>query len=432
MWAAAALVLAVMVPVVVVGVLVVRRSLVARLEGVLSRLGEVRADEGAEADAGEAPRGRLEALLTALESRTDADSARLAEAGASLSRLVGAIEAIPQGVVICDEAGREVFRNQAAVAYVRGRHGEAVVEQAVQEQFDAIDQGAPPQRTLEIYGPPRRVLLLSAFPLGDGEPGAGAVVVVDDVSERRRLEAIRRDFVANISHELKTPVGALGLLADTIAAEDDVTVVRRLAERMTGEAFRVGRIIDDLLDLSRIEAEESPARETIAVHSVLVEAIERVRPLAQARGIAIDCHGPLRRHTVEGDHRQLVSAVANLLDNACKYSDGGSRVEVHAWDDGDFVEIEVRDHGIGIPGRDIERVFERFYRVDRARSRETGGTGLGLAIVRHVATNHEGDVRVASREGEGSVFTLRLPAGPRPVMNGLVVGPDAQSRVETS
>ena len=384
MWPATALMLAVTLVAVVVGALLMRRTLLARLEE--------RTDAGSEA-------------------RHEAESEGLAEARASVARLAGAIEAIPQGVVICDEAGREVFRNPAAVAYARGRHGEAVVEQAIQEQFEAIDEGDAQRRTLEIYGPPRRVLLLSAFTLGDGERRGGAVVVVEDVSERRRLEAIRRDFVANISHELKTPVGALGLLADTIAAEEDAAVVQRLAERMTDEAFRVGRIIDDLLDLSRIEAEESLARELVPVHSIVVEAVERVRPLAEARGITIDCHELLRRHTVKGDERQLVSAVANLLDNACKYSDEGSIVEVRSWAEGNFIEIEVRDHGIGIPGRDLERVFERFYRVDRARSRETGGTGLGLAIVRHVATNHEGDVRVASREGEGSVFTLRLPAG---------------------
>ncbi len=276
------------------------------------------------------------------------------------------------------------------------------------------------------------MLLLSAFPLGDGERVDGAVVVTDDVSERRRLEAIRRDFVANISHELKTPVGALGLLADTIVAEDDAVVVRRLAERMTVEAFRVGRIIDDLLDLSRIEAEESPTREPVPVHAVVAEAIERVRPLASARGIAVDHHDVPRWHTVKGDRRQLVSALANLLDNACKYSDGGSTVEVRSWEEGDVVEVEVRDHGIGIPARDLERVFERFYRVDRARSRETGGTGLGLAIVRHVATNHNGDVHVASREGEGSVFTLRVPAGPRTNMNGLTKGTRTKSQAEIS
>ena len=428
MWMAAALVLAVASAAAVVTALVVRRSLLQRLDKVLARLGP---EPGDEAD-GAGGQGALQAVLAALERRADAGAERLAEARASMSRSAGAIEAIPQGVVICDERGREVFRNQAAVAYVRGRHGEAVVEQAVQEQFHAVEGGEPQRRTLEIYGPPRRVLVLSAFPLGDGEQVGGAVVVVDDVSERRRLEAIRRDFVANISHELKTPVGALGLLADTIAAEDDVAVVRRLADRMTGEAFRVGRIIDDLLDLSRIEAEETATRDPVSVHAVVAEAIERVRPLAQARAIALDAHDVARGHMVKGDERQLVSAVANLLDNACKYSDGGSSVEVRSWDDGDFVEIEVRDHGIGIPARDLERVFERFYRVDRARSRETGGTGLGLAIVRHVATNHEGDVRVASREGKGSVFTLRLPAGPRTGMNGRADGSRQRVQAEMS
>jgi two-component system sensor histidine kinase SenX3 len=404
---AAALVLAVTSCAAVVAVLVVRRSLIVRLARLASRLDTVPADD----DDPAGPRGALEAVLSALETRVEASSDDLAEARASMSRAAGAIQAIPQGVVICDGSGREVFRNRAAVAYVRGRHGEAVVEQAVQEQLHAVAGGEPQRRTLEVYGPPRRVLVLSAFPLGDGERNDGAVVVVEDVSERHRLEAIRRDFVANISHELKTPVGAIGLLADTIAAEQDPAVVRRLAERMTGEALRVGRIIDDLLDLSRIEAEESQTREPVLVHELVAEAIQRVMPVAQGRGIRLDSHEVHREQAVKGDQRQLVSAVANLLDNACKYSDGGSTVEVRSRADGDVVEVEVRDHGIGIPARDLERVFERFYRVDRARSRETGGTGLGLAIVRHVAGNHDGDVRVASREGEGSVFTLRLPAG---------------------
>jgi two-component system, OmpR family, sensor histidine kinase SenX3 len=330
-----------------------------------------------------------------------------------LSRLRGALDAVAQGVVVSDGAGQEVFRNRVAAAYVRGRHGEAVVEQAIQEHLGRTGSTRGQRRTLEIYGPPRRVLVVAAFPLEDRE-ATGTVVVVDDVSERVRLEAVRRDFVANLSHELKTPVGALGLLADTIAAEDDVEVVGRLAERMTAEAVRVGRIIDDLLDLSRIEAGESPAGETLDVAEVVGEALERVRTIASARNIDLDAGDAFRRLTVTGDRRQLVAALANLLENACQYSDTGSRVEVRAWDDGSFVEIAVRDHGIGIPGRDLERVFERFYRVDRARSRETGGTGLGLSIVRHVATNHGGQVRVASREGEGSVFTVRLPAGPGP------------------
>ncbi len=353
------------------------------------------------------------------------------DARADAARLARALAAIPQGVVVCDEGGQEVFRNPAAVAYVTGRHADALVEQAVVELLEAATEGRPQQRTLELYGPPRRVLLISAFPLAGGEEGAGAMAVVDDVSERRRLEAMRRDFVANISHELKTPVGAMGLLAETIASEDDVAVTRRLAQRMTGEALRVGRVIDDLLDLSRIEAEEAPRREPVGVGAVVHEAVERVRPLSNARHIVIDTDQVRPGHWVRADQRQLVSAVANLLENACKYSDKGSTVEVRSRADATSVEISVHDHGIGIPGRDLERVFERFYRVDRARSRETGGTGLGLAIVRHVATNHQGEVSVASREGEGSVFTLRLPNGEGSVDDEALVPGGANHPVAT-
>jgi two-component system sensor histidine kinase SenX3 len=253
-------------------------------------------------------------------------------------------------------------------------------------------------------------------PLDDGKRPVGSLALIEDVSERRRLEAVRRDFVANISHELKTPVGALGLLAETIAAEEDPALTRRLAERMTNEAIRVGRIIDDLLALSRIEAEEQqPVREPVPVARLVGEAMDRVRSLAELGGMRIDVSGVGPRHSVGGDPRQLVSAIANLLENACKYGHRGSTVEVLSTTDGRWVDIVVRDHGIGIPSSDLERVFERFYRVDRARSRETGGTGLGLAIVRHVAGNHQGEVSVTSEEGVGSTFTLRLPSGPGPV-----------------
>jgi two-component system sensor histidine kinase SenX3 len=153
----------------------------------------------------------------------------------------------------------------------------------------------------------------------------------------------------------------------------------------------------------------------VAVGLVAAEALDRVRHLALARDIDVVVAEPSRRMTVVGDRRQLASALGNLIENAVKYSDAGTTVEVSAVTDGRMVDIVVRDHGIGIPARDLDRIFERFYRVDRARSRETGGTGLGLAIVRHVATNHGGTVSVTSVEGEGSMFTLRLPAGPGPV-----------------
>jgi len=259
---------------------------------------------------------------------------------------------------------------------------------------------------------------VSARPLADGERPVGALAIIADLTEKRRLEAVRRDFVANISHELKTPVGALSLLAETLAAEDDPVVTRRLAERMVGEATRLANTIDDLLVLSRIESEEQPGYGPVAVAGVMAEAVDRILPAADNAGITIDACEPDPHLTVAGDRRQLVSAVYNLLDNAVKYSDPDSKIDVRVTDDGERLHIAVQDHGIGIPANDIERVFERFYRVDLARSRQTGGTGLGLSIVRHVMANHGGEVTVASRLGEGSTFTLDLPLAPAGVAGG--------------
>ncbi len=192
-------------------------------------------------------------------------------------------------------------------------------------------------------------------------------------------------------------------------------MTHRLATRMLTEAERVGRTIDDLLELSRIEAEDQPLREPVAVAEVVAAAVERIAPAAEQRRIGIDADPPSGRLSVLGDRRQLVSAIYNLLENAVKYSEDGSRVALSARTDGRWVDIAVVDHGVGIPRRDLERVFERFYRVDRARSRDSGGTGLGLSIVRHVAGNHQGEVRAESQEGQGSTFTLRLPVAPGPV-----------------
>ena len=354
----------------------------------------------------------LDKNLVRLERAIDRSVLRSSETSTAEARLVRAVEAIPQGVVICDDAGTVVFRNQVAAAFNAARHSEALVAAAVDELLAAALEGTSDRRALDLFGPPRRSLVLTSYPLDDERRTVGAVVVIDDITERRRLEAVRRDFVTNISHELKTPVGALGLLAETIADEDDPAVARRLAERMLYEATRVGRTLDDLLELSRLEAEEPHQREPVPVNLVVAEAVERIRPAAEFRGTPIVVTESPKSATIIGDRRQLVSALHNLLDNATKYSESGSSVEVHSRTVGGNVEIAVRDHGLGIPARDLERIFERFYRVDRARSRETGGTGLGLAIVRHVASNHAGECRVESREGEGSRFTLVLPAGP--------------------
>jgi two-component system sensor histidine kinase SenX3 len=360
----------------------------------------------------------LEKNLTRLDRAVDASVLARGEARVVAGRLAQGLETIPQGVVICDDNGDVTFRNQAATTFSSARHGDALVSAAIEEMLHRSLDGSGDTRTLDLFGPPRRTLVVTATPLDDDRRTVGALAIIDDVSERRRLEAVRRDFVANISHELKTPIGALGLLAETLLTEDDPDISRRLAERMLTEAFRVGRTIDDLLALSRIEAEEAPTREPVPVHLVVAEAVERMRPAAEQQGIDVHVAEARRNITMVGDRRQLVSAIYNLLDNAVKYSDAGSAVDVRVsvTADGSRVAIEVEDHGVGIPTRDHERIFERFYRVDRGRSRDTGGTGLGLAIVRHVASNHGGEVGLASREGAGSTFTLVLPSGPASAM----------------
>jgi two-component system sensor histidine kinase SenX3 len=385
-----------------------RRHLVRRLAAVTSRLER-------ESTPDLLGRGGVESALLALERAAASGRSHVEAAQEAVDRLADTFRLIGHGIVVCDENGDVVFRNERATELVGDRLGDVLAAEAVDRLLAGAVEGRTASEQLELFGPPHRILTVSASPLVNDSRLIGAAAVIEDVSERRRLEAVRRDFVANISHELKTPVGALGLLAETLTGEDDVAVAARLAERMQVEAFRVGRIIDDLLDLSRIEAEEAPRREPVAVHLVLAEAVERLRSVAEHRNITLEVNEPPRRLNVLGDRRQLVSAVHSLVENAVTYSDDGGRVVLDTRAAGSWVEITVSDTGIGIPARDLERIFERFYRVDRARARDTGGTGLGLAIVRHVAGNHGGEVRVQSQEGRGSTFTLRLPAGPGPM-----------------
>ncbi len=338
-----------------------------------------------------------------------------------VGRLRAALNQVDDGVIICDEFGETVFRNHTAARHLDVTSDTILADQAVREALQFALEGDYPERTLELMAPVQRRLIIRAYPLAGPTGPGGAVAIVQDASDRRRLEAIRRDFVANVSHELKTPVGALSLLAETLDGEDDPRVVDRLAKRVAAEAERLGRIIDDLLDLSRIEANESPRQEMVPLTVIVGQAVELLRPAATSSGIRLEVDDPPRHLVVPGDRRDLVSAVSNLVDNAIKYSERGSLVQVRVGSDDQVVEIAVIDEGVGIPARDMERIFERFYRVDRARSRTTGGTGLGLSIVRHVAVNHSGSVRVESREGSGSTFTLTLPARS---LAALSTGPD--------
>jgi two-component system sensor histidine kinase SenX3 len=336
---------------------------------------------------------------------TSGTETREAEKIEALLQIQDAIHSLSVGVVIVDAKGVVTFRNKLAESVTGVIHSDVLVEEVVEQHLSSALNGETKRQVLDLFGPPRRVFSVSAAPLLLG----GAVAMIEDITERYLVDAVRTDFVANISHELKTPVGALAVLAEALSQEDDLDIIHRLSEKMVDEAIRVGRTIDDLLELSRIEFGGEAVKDEVDAEAIISESILRVSPLALTHAIKVamvDLPGPLK---VVGDRRQLVSAIGNLVENAVKYSEVGSAVEVTARADGDWVEFTVKDFGLGIPSRDLDRVFERFYRVDRARSRDTGGTGLGLAIVRHVANNHGGDVSVSSIEGEGSTFALKIP-----------------------
>ena len=275
-----------------------------------------------------------------------------------------------------------------------------------------------PQRAEIEHPSVREHTALLAHTVRAGEAGH-VLVLLDDITDARRLEAVRRDFVANVSHELKTPVGALSLLAEAVYdAADDPAGVRHFAQSMSREAARLARLVQELIDLSRIQGADPMPEPAVVPLSVFVrEAIDRVRLNADAKAISIVV-GDLEGLAVMGDARQLTTACANLLDNAIAYSPDGTGVAIGAKPVGSQIEISVADQGIGIAPEDKDRIFERFYRADPARSRSTGGTGLGLAIVKNIAGNHGGRVTVWSGEGSGSTFTLYLPAAPHELRAG--------------
>ena len=253
----------------------------------------------------------------------------------------------------------------------------------------------------------KRELEVSVTPLD--EQGM-VLVLISDESEARRIEAVRRDFVANVSHELKTPIGALGLLSEAIlGAKDEPEAVVKFASRMQNEAKRLTELVQEIIDLSRLQSSD-PLQKALAVEvsDVVREAVDQAQFSSEQRGISLEI-GDVEDATVIGDREQLITAVHNLVENAVSYSPEHTKVSIVTKRNDGIVEISVTDQGIGIAEENLNRIFERFYRVDPARSRLTGGTGLGLSIVKHVALNHGGDVKVWSKVGVGSTFTLQLP-----------------------
>ncbi len=318
------------------------------------------------------------------------------------------------GVVVLNTWGGVALANPAAVklGLVRGARPDeraAIAAERVRTTGEVLQVDLSPLRRGARSGRGPTAVVGEVRPLGDGF----TVIDASDESDAVRLEATRRDFVANVSHELKTPVGAMSLLAEAVLdAADDPQEVRRFGTRIFNEANRLGTLVTELIALSRLQgAERLPELGTVEVDEVVHEALARCRLAAESANIEITADPPSGL-LLNGDATLLITALSNLLDNAVSYSPAGSPVSVSRGRVSGLVEIAVTDRGLGIASEHQERVFERFFRIDQARSRSTGGTGLGLAIVKHVAANHGGDVQLWSKPGTGSTFTLRIPAHP--------------------
>ena len=336
--------------------------------------------------------------------------------------LIDLVEVLPLGSVLIGPHDEVMKVNDLGIAMglARGtRVGFPVLLDRVRhvrrtetEYLGTVIQDRPPG--MENIGLRARVIPLR---------GGRVLVMAEDEAATRRVDAVRRDFVANVSHELKTPIGAIGILAETIeAASGDPEQVIHFARRLHRESARLAELVNQIIELSRLQSSDPMlSRQVVEVEEIIDEAIGRTRETAEARRInlvrtAVPCARIL------GDRRQLIDALVNLVQNAINYSDDNARVVVAATrmsdDEGENVEITVSDNGIGISQEDQERIFERFYRVDYGRSRESGGTGLGLSIVRHIALAHQGSVKVWSRPRQGSTFTLRLPAHQERAVDG--------------
>ncbi|KUI29938.1 histidine kinase [Mycobacterium sp. IS-1742] len=344
---------------------------------------------------------------------------RAAEAaGITVSQMLAHIvSSSPVGIVVVDKFRDVVYSNARAeeLGLVRERLLDERAWEAAQHTLTTGEDVQVDLSPRKVAHPGRSGLSVrGAVRLLSRADRRFAVVYVDDQSEYARMEATRRDFVANVSHELKTPVGAMGLLAEALlASADDPETVRHFAEKMVDEAHRLADMIGELIELSRLQGgERLPDLGIVDVDTVVAEALSRHKVAADNADIAITTDAPTG-FKVLGDQPLLVAALANLLSNAIAYSPRGTPVSVSRRRRGDNIEISVTDRGIGIDKGDQERVFERFFRVDKARSRATGGTGLGLAIVKHVAANHNGAIRLWSQPGTGSTFTLSIPAYPR-------------------
>jgi signal transduction histidine kinase len=322
------------------------------------------------------------------------------------------LSTMQEGLLLIGSDARVAFANDAIGRHLPSAPStlDTVLPFTLRTAIEESRAHSKPSSVLVETGVPTRWLRGTVTPAADG----ATLVVVRDVTEQRQLDAVRRDFVANASHELKTPAATIQAAAETLrqVVEDDPDEVARFAVQLEREAIRLSRIVADLLDLSRLESGSS-LDDLVFLGAATREEAQRLEEAARDAGVALELETSQER-PVRGSQRDLALLVRNLVDNAIRYSHEGSEVRVEISCEHDIVTLRVSDTGIGIPSKDIPRIFERFYRVDRARSRETGGTGLGLAIVKHVVENHGGTMEVESELGRGTMFEVRFPAAPPP------------------
>lgn len=336
-----------------------------------------------------------------------------AEARADVS--LGALEGASEGIAILDAEGGILYANTVAKILLDGAGERSVLKARIAVLAQrAARSGLREEIEVDVHEPERRVYAFTAEPLKSGERMLGPVVLyIDDLSVKRRVDAMRTDFVANASHELKTPLGALSLLAETLAVTTDEVKRTLLAERLVAESARMANVINDVAQLAETQSLGTEFR-FLSVSDAVTDAVASIESYALEKGIRLE-PGEMVDATVVGSRDQITSAIRNLLINAITYTaiKGADGVVMYrSWMQGKMVCVEVEDTGIGIPARYADRVFERFFRVDRARSRESGGTGLGLSIVKNVAIAHGGTVHMESEVGAGSRFSICLPISP--------------------
>ncbi|HOV78461.1 MAG TPA: ATP-binding protein [Bacillota bacterium] len=338
------------------------------------------------------------------------------------NRTQAVLSGMSEGVIALDIWGRVVFINQVAeelfritMAASRGKNILRVIRNYDLEKIlnHALETGCSTKKHVQIFTPEPRVFQVHVTPLRNaGNDRGGVVALLKDITERKMLEEMRSEFVANVSHELRTPLTSIKGFAETLidGALEDPQVTRHFLEIINTETDRLSRLIDELLNLSRIESGKAlPNLQSLKIRELVDKAVAILQPRAKKKNIAIELDIPDNLPMVQADSDMINQVLINLIENAVSYTQPGGLVNIRASVYEDQIRVEVQDNGIGIPPENLSRIFERFYRVDKARSRELGGTGLGLSIVKHIIEAHHGRVEVESKAGAGSTFSFNLP-----------------------